>query len=105
MSKSGVNWKAIVPAGAAPLVEQPSISPVMSATVRARAMQYMTQAYGTKELIIATAELSSPDATTREQMEKTIAVMLKMNWIRELQPRVYILTKDGIIEVETSLSF
>jgi hypothetical protein len=102
LSKSGVNWKAN-PAEIKP--KQPSVSPVVSLVIKNKAMQLMTQAYGNKDCIIQTQELTSTDVTVREQMDAALQYMIKMNWVRETEPNVYTLTKEGLLEVEQSLAF
>ncbi len=121
MSKSGVNWAAasppnVVPPAAPaaasiipPVLENgttPSISPVISATIKAKATELMVQAYGTKDWVIATKELGSTDPATRELAIGAFQYLIKMNWAgQSANPNVVVLTKDGARQVEKSLTF
>jgi hypothetical protein len=121
MSKSGVNWAAAAPPNPmppptpavanliSPVLENgttPSISPVISATIKAKATELMVQAYGTKDWVIATKELGSPDPATRELAIGAFQYLIKMNWAgQSANPNVVVLTKDGARQVEKSLTF
>ncbi len=102
LSKSGVNWKAN-PADI--VAKPPSVSPVVSLVIKNKATQLMTQAYANKDNVIPIAEATSSDVTIKEQMEAALSYMVKMHWVKELQPTVYVLTKDGQLVVEQTLSF
>jgi hypothetical protein len=121
MSKSGVNWTAAPPPNVAPPPAPgvasilatdlqggttPSISPVISATIKAKATELMVQAYGTKDWVIATKELGSQDPTTRELAIGAFQYLIKMNWAgQSTNPNIVVLTKDGARQVEKSLTF
>ena len=118
MSKSGVNWKAASPANAltppAPAATAsalgasttPSISPVISASIKTKATELMVQAYGTKDWILSTRELFSAEPPLREQTQNALQYLIKMNWASQsADPNVFVLTKDGARQVEKSLTF
>jgi len=105
--KSGIDWKTIGKSLTEGVSAEPTnITKVIPNTVKNKALQLMTKAYGSRDLLISCKDLESADPVQRELLESVLSYMYKKNWIRPgTDPQTYTLTKEGVQEVEQSLAF